>query len=376
MKPGGSEGLCLVLDVWDPERGGLERYAEELARELVARGARLRIVCDRARCAGPETSELVELGASGPAFYREVDRRAERGELGVQLSFRHPGRSARFFLPLGGLLRSSLDARRQSESWLERWPRGLARKISGKTRAYLGRERAFFEAPEETRLVLASSDLVQSEIRNRFPGFPGRIEVCGLPVDERRFRPPDPEERAVLRRSLFGVQGEEPCLLWVGNDPKRKGLAEARKVLRRLRWRKLDARLVLAGHRSERFDAVEPGLMGLGYVEPEPLYRASDVLVAPSLEDNLSFSVLEALASGLPVVTTERNGASSFIQDPAVGRVIGDSGAVHELDGAVLAMLERGLLEEGPRLARRQAVATCFRKKHFERVLDAILEDR
>ena len=372
----------LVLDRFDPRRGGLEVYALALAQAL-ARAGRAPIVLCATAAVDDASLEVVELGSEGVGFYSASDAwlaaRADRRDLCVA-SFRHPGTSADVFLPLGGLLASSLDARRAAEPAWRAWIARLARGVSPRTRAFLERERAFFDTANATaavdaarlRLVLANSPLVRAEIERRFPGFVGRVEVTGLPVDHERFAPPGAESRDRARQEL-GLRPDTPAILWIGNDARRKGLGLAKAVLRRLRLRKLDARLVLAGHGTERAHAPTNGLHGLGYVEDaERLFAATDVLLAPSLEDNLSLVALEALASGLPVVTSGRNGVAAWIQDRDVGRVVQDATSVEDFDAATLAMLRRGYLDEAPRAARRAAVADCAPELHFARVLELL----
>jgi UDP-glucose:(heptosyl)LPS alpha-1,3-glucosyltransferase len=58
--------------------------------------------------------------------------------------------------------------------------------------------------------------------------------------------------------------------------------------------------------------------------EPEKYYGASDFLVHPTFYDACSLTVLEALASGLPVITTHSNGAGGIITDGQEGFVISD----------------------------------------------------
>jgi UDP-glucose:(heptosyl)LPS alpha-1,3-glucosyltransferase len=58
--------------------------------------------------------------------------------------------------------------------------------------------------------------------------------------------------------------------------------------------------------------------------EPEKYYGASDLLVHPSFYDACSLTVFEALASGLPVITTFSNGASGIITEGQEGFVISD----------------------------------------------------
>jgi UDP-glucose:(heptosyl)LPS alpha-1,3-glucosyltransferase len=58
--------------------------------------------------------------------------------------------------------------------------------------------------------------------------------------------------------------------------------------------------------------------------EPEKYYGAADLLVHPTFYDACSLTVLEALASGLPIVTTACNGASGVINLREAGFVISD----------------------------------------------------
>jgi UDP-glucose:(heptosyl)LPS alpha-1,3-glucosyltransferase len=58
--------------------------------------------------------------------------------------------------------------------------------------------------------------------------------------------------------------------------------------------------------------------------EPEKYYGAADLLVHPTFYDACSLTVLEALASGLPVITTHSNGAGGIITQGQEGFVISD----------------------------------------------------
>lgn len=71
----------------------------------------------------------------------------------------------------------------------------------------------------------------------------------------------------------------------------------------------------------------------------EELYRASDVMVFPSLSDGMGFACLEALGCGLPVVLTSSSGASDFIEDYRNGIVIPPSN-VEALRDAILWCIE------------------------------------
>ncbi len=367
----------LLLDVWDPKRGGLEFYAEELVKALSARAFEIEIVCGRNKAAANSKIPLRELGEDGPSFYEAVDRLHAAGDLGKSLAFRHPGSRADVFLPLGGLLVSSLAARRAAEPWFLRSFKRLARKASAKTRVFLAREAEFLQA--HGKLVLASSHLVAGEIRERFPQFEaqhqGHLEITGLPIDEQRFLLPSEDERRLARDGIPGVNADSVLVLWVGNDPRRKGIDQVLAVQQNLCARKLDAHLVLAGHGTKPYANLARKIHGLGHLpDIRQLYHAADVLLLPSLEDNLAFAVLEALATGLPVVTTARNGAAELLASATAGRAVRDPRDTLALDAACLAMLEKGALDPALRLSRRACVESAFQKAHYDSIARVLRE--
>jgi glycosyltransferase involved in cell wall biosynthesis len=97
--------------------------------------------------------------------------------------------------------------------------------------------------------------------------------------------------------------------LWmVGEGPLR------RKLLEQIEERHLVGRVVLAGV----FDDIEDML------------RAADLFVLPSLDEDLSLALLEAMAQGLPVVTTDLPGNRAVITDGVQGRLApaGDAAAL------------------------------------------------
>lgn len=67
----------------------------------------------------------------------------------------------------------------------------------------------------------------------------------------------------------------------------------------------------------------------------EHVYGASDIYVHPTFYDSCSLTVLEALASGLPVVTTRFNGAADAITSPDGGTVIDDPADAQALADAI-----------------------------------------
>jgi UDP-glucose:(heptosyl)LPS alpha-1,3-glucosyltransferase len=90
----------------------------------------------------------------------------------------------------------------------------------------------------------------------------------------------------------------------------------------------------------------------------EAYYGAADVYVHPTFYDSCSLTVLEALASGLPVVTSKFNGASDAILSDEGGRVIDDPGDADELARAI------AFYADNERRARAEAVTRSWMEQH------------
>lgn len=163
---------------------------------------------------------------------------------------------------------------------------------------------------------------------------PDRVRVvplgAGLPYAPCR----DPEALASLRRR-YGL--ERPFLLFVGGAFSRKNLAAAVRAFHLLRDRKRVPHQLVAVGTSRRAartlmaaagldpDALDPDVVCLGAVPDGDMplfYNAADLLVHPSLAEGFGLPVLEAMACGLPVVSSclgampEVAGDAAMLVDP------------------------------------------------------------
>lgn len=168
-------------------------------------------------------------------------------------------------------------------------------------------------------------------------------------VDTRRFAPAR-EKTAHPFRALF-----------TGQVSIRKGLPDLLEAWKRLAWR--DAELWIAGGIAPDFGATRErwrGLTGvafLGHVRAlESLYQQSDVFVFPSLEEGSALVTYEAMACGLPIITTFN--AGSVARDGEDGVIV----PIRDV-GALCAALER--LRADPRLRQRMGRAARARAEEF-----------
>ena len=220
-----------------------------------------------------------------------------------------------------GVHRAWLARRRKFEIPLERFIRGLSRKH----RDILRLEEALF-ANRGTSRVIVSSQMVRSEILDLY-GYPvDRIAMIRNGVSLAQFRF-DPELREKSRHELKMKPGEI-ALLFAGSGWERKGLRFAIAAMALCRNRRM--RLLVAGRGNPRYYRSKR-VRFLGEVaDLAAIYSAADIFILPTIYDPFSNACLEALACGLPVITTRDNGFSEIIEDAVNGSIVD---RVNELAG-------------------------------------------
>ena len=150
-------------------------------------------------------------------------------------------------------------------------------------------------------------------------------------VDATEF---SPSKRLALRseaRARYELQETDFVLLLIGNDWRNKGLSTVLDAM--AARRELSLRLVVVGQDAAAsffFEAAKR--LGLhdqcrwetASVDPIVLYAATDVYVSPTREDAFGLPVLEAMACGLPVITSVNAGVSQIITEGVDGFVLKD----------------------------------------------------
>ena len=229
------------------------------------------------------------------------------------------------------------------------------------------------------RVIVASGRLVESSPVLR--GLKERENVSVIPfgVDTDRFSPSD---RGPARR-----WGDEPVVLFLGRLRYYKGLTQLVDALTRSR-----ARLVVIGDGPERRTIEERGrsllgdrfiyLPGIDESEIVDAYRSADLFCLPSTSPAEAFgiSVLEAMACGLPAITTELGTATSEINvDGETGRVVPPRDS-RRLAAAIDTMIEDPSERMRMGAAARERVLAHFRRDlmldRIKAVYDGVVADR
>ena len=180
------------------------------------------------------------------------------------------------------------------------------------------------EAVARAALVITVSRYTAQQLEIHCGVEAARLRVIPCGVDE-PARTLTPEERLRERERLVG-QGNE-MLLSVGNLETRKNVVNALGALALLPEL---YRLVLVGGEADGAEAIhacisklglERRVVRLGFAPAErlpALYQAASALLFPSLEEGFGFPVLEAMANGLPVVTSQTSSLGEVGGDAAL----------------------------------------------------------
>lgn len=197
------------------------------------------------------------------------------------------------------------------------------------------------------RVAAACSDVVlcnSESLKNRVRALdlvPARkLQVLGTGsskgVDTVRFSPGGSDVRQRLR-----LPAAEPVLGYVGRLTRDKGMPELIDAFELILEECPTARLLLAGWFDQSDDALtaemrdrierHPRIACTGYVDDAaPYYRAMDIFVLPTRREGFPNAVLEASATGVPVITTLATGARDSVLHGVTGLLIaaGDKQAI------------------------------------------------
>jgi glycosyltransferase involved in cell wall biosynthesis len=183
-----------------------------------------------------------------------------------------------------------------------------------------------------------------------------RVRLWPQGVDARRFHPDKASER--WRERLSEGHPGDRLLLYVGRLAPEKGIERLKAILREVRG----TRLAIVGDGPARGDlerefAGTP-TMFTGILQGEDLasaYASADAFLFPSTTDTLGLAMLEALASGLPVVAA-RGGGSHEIVNEGVNGLLYEANSSSSLVAAVRRLFsDGGFLEALARRARETA---------------------
>lgn len=308
--------------------GGAEAYLQRLARGIVDLRHEVRLITtpEWPASAWP-FGEITRLRArSTTAFADELEELRPQIHCDVLMSLERVWRCD-VYRAGDGVHRAWLERRQQFATPLQR----LSRLFRRKHNDILRLEKSLFASGGAGR-VIANSQMVKKEVVDLYSYTADKIDVVhnGVPVDRFRF---DSARRENGRADLK-LQDDEVALLFVGSGWERKGLRFAIEAVERCKNSKL--RLLVAGRGNPRgYKSNHVQFLG-EVVDLLPIYSAADIFILPTIYDPFSNASLEALASGLPVITTRSNGFSEIIENGVHGSIVDLANDVEALRDAIL----------------------------------------
>jgi UDP-glucose:(heptosyl)LPS alpha-1,3-glucosyltransferase len=223
-------------------------------------------------------------------------------------------------------------------------------------------------------VVLCLSEYVKGTVRKHYKLPESKLATLFNAVDLARFDPAARTGAGIDVRRRFGIAADALVGLMIAQDFARKGLREAILAASQIR----DPRLVLLVVGKEdparyRALASENGIADrVIFAGPTPdpfaFYQAADFFVLPTRHDPCSLVVLEALAMGVPVISTVFNGACEIMQSGTQGFVLDDPADVNALAASMEAMLDAE--------RRRSMADACLQLRpalSYDRHLDNLL---
>jgi glycosyltransferase involved in cell wall biosynthesis len=225
------------------------------------------------------------------------------------------------------------------------------------------------EMLERSNKIIAVSDFTRRELLQYYGIEENKIRVIHNGVDVNKFKPATDKVRA---KSELGFNPKDVAILSVGRLYARKGLftliESMPKVVKRFR----NARFVISGkglsNEVEKLRVhaqklgVKDNIVFTGYFPDSKLprlYNAADVFAFSTFYENFPFAVLEALSSGLPVVTTNVGGIPEMIDSGKNGFLVQPFNA-RELADRILYFLEHPAASSEMALAARKTIEDRF----------------
>lgn len=375
--------IAMVTEYAYPTIGGISEHVHFLSRELVERGHDVSVITGR---------------VGSPAVYRDTDSEAERDHgyrtvrIGRSLSFPMNQSMARatFGPRLGRQMHEALQGMDVVHS------QGLAGPVLPLLAAYVspapvtvgtfhtyvegGQHWTYRFGPRVAGPSLMRLDrriaVSQACVDSLQPTFPGEYEVIPNGVDCERFRPLSSEESA---------PAGPPRILFVGRLEPRNALADLIRAAATLAAGGHDFVVQVAGdgptraanERLARKLGVADRIEWLGLIHDElpRRYREATLLAAPCTLASFGVILIEALASGLPVVCADNVGFRQVIRDGAPAEFVAMRDPASMAAGIARVLTDGPLRRDWATRGRRIAIER-FAWSHVAERVEALYDDQ
>jgi UDP-glucose:(heptosyl)LPS alpha-1,3-glucosyltransferase len=341
--------LAIIRQRYDPH-GGAERFVSRAVEALTDRGAEVSVISRQWKDGSAQTRWIAcdpfYLGRvwRDRGFSREACNIVKNGNFDLVQSHERIACCDIYRAGDGVHAQWLLHRAKTLDPW-----RRFALTISPFHRHLISAERRMFSSAR-LRAVICNSNMVRDEIAHWFPSVSAKLHVIHNGVNLDLYHPETARQQRDSMRDRLGVSRDARILLFVGSGFERKGVKVLLDGFRRV-VTPTDFLVVVGRDRHAHQYEAEAKSMGLAdqvrWAGPQadivPWYGLADAFVLPTLYDPFPNAALEALACGLPVVTTSRCGTAEIIREGWNGFVCRDPADPSELAIALRKVLDQGL---------------------------------
>jgi UDP-glucose:(heptosyl)LPS alpha-1,3-glucosyltransferase len=375
--------IALVILHADSAKGGAETYSVDLARALAERGHAVSMLAATFADSLDSRISRVPLAHAGATRLRRYLRFLDALDAhlaSTRYDIVHamlPVRRCDLYHPHAGVAAEAVAAGHLKHgSGVKQAFARLANAMNRKRQRFSAVERALLmrDGGRAAPLVICLSEYIKATVRRHYPLPEQKLGTLVNAVDLKKFDPGQAKVAGAQVREKHGIETSQVVALIVAQDFARKGLREAIEA-----WRLVaNERLVLLvvgkddfapyANLAERAKFAKNLVYAGATGDVRPYYAAADCFVLPTRHDPCSLVVLEALAMGLPVISTCFNGACEVMTEGQHGFVLPDPGDVQALAAAM-----RQMLDDTARRRMHEACLTLRPRLAYEHHLEELL---
>ena len=327
--------IAIVRKAYSLKKAGAERYCVNLTRHLQALGQQVTIIGETIDPELRDEVEFVPVKVTHTTSWAKNRSFADNAARAV---------AQRRFDVVHGLSRTpAVDCFRVTDPlqahWFQvyyrnPWARWIQR-FNPRHRMLFSLEQSIYQAPWVRRIITQSR--LDSQLVSEYYGVPpDKIRRVYNGVDTRVFHPGVRADAAAVREELR-LEPDTPLLVFASMDFRRKGLGPVLQALALSQHR--EARLVVVGNGQCDLYAALAAKLGIGgrvlfagrRTDIQRFYGAGDLFVLPTLYEPFPNVNLEAMACGLPVLTSATAGGADIINEGQNGYCVTDGQSVAEL---------------------------------------------
>lgn len=374
----GGVKIGLVILHAGAARGGAERYTIDVAHALAARGHGVTLIASD--FSGDISTQVgrVQLTLSTASKTRRYTQFLDQLDAHLQATAYDvvhamlPVRQCDVYHPHAGLAVAAVETGHEKHAGVKRAVAKLFNRFNPKRQKFAAIERALLES-QNRPITICLSDYIRRDVQRYYTLRESDLATLFNAVDLQRFDPgARPDERQKAREQLT-LRPRQVAALMIANDFERKGLREAIEATAHVKENRL--KLIAMGKQRPGTYVQLAESLGLQMIfcgafdDVYPFYAAADFFVLPTKHDPCSLVVLEALAMGLPVISTKQNGATEIMEQGVHGFVLENASCIDELADAMKQLCD-------PAVRERMSLACLGLRERlsFDRHIDALLQ--